>query len=103
MEKIDGSLRIIYGEDDDVTPLENSREFYHVLNDKSRDGHQRRKGMLRKIAQQNSSAMHRLEILETTGHQDVVTNSCLGKGRAQATILNWIDSIVDLPLASLGM
>ena len=27
---------IVHGEDDDVTPLENSRDFYHVLNEKSK-------------------------------------------------------------------
>jgi len=80
---------IVHGEEDDVTPLENSREFYRVLNDKSR-------GKMGNFSGQNPRLMHQLEVLEETGHQDVVTNTCLGKGRAQSAILNWILSTVDL-------
>ena len=87
---------LVHGEDDEVTPLENSKDFYRILQDKSR-------GVDLGTSESVSGALarrtpfpkhvHQLEILEETGHQDVVTNTCLGKGRAQAAILDWIAAV----------
>jgi pimeloyl-ACP methyl ester carboxylesterase len=84
---------LIHGEDDDVTPLENSKDFYRILEDKSK-GVGRSEGLSGALTRRRPFPMHQLEILEETGHQDVVTNTCLGKGRAQAAILDWIAATV---------
>ena len=84
---------LVHGEDDDVTPLENSKDFYRILQDKSR-GVGRSEGVSGALARRRQFPIHQLEILEETGHQDVVTNTCLGKGRAQAAILDWIAATV---------
>ena len=70
-------LLLLHGKDDEVAPYHFSIELHSVLE------------------KYHPHVDVELEVLDGVGHQDTVLETCLGKGRTQSIIFDWLDGIVE--------
>ncbi len=71
-------ILLLHGADDTVAPPLCSEKFYHV--------------MKREKSDSLDLAPCRLEILEGLQHQDLVLETCIGRGKTQSIIFDWIEN-----------
>ena len=71
-------ILLVHGEDDPVAPPSYSKMFHNVMKEDERQVLKR-------------GATCHLEILKGLQHQDTVLETCLGHGKTQSLILQWLD------------
>jgi len=88
---------LLHGGCDDVVPPLCSEEFYDILTntfDAATENNIKDRAYTEIMTRQKAqSSTCNLEILDKIGHNEVVTDACIG-GKAQGAILSWLDEIL---------